>query len=127
LLKNIRAGILWSRAIGKLHAGDGEAAIDLIKRIEKLVPFKPYHVVMLAHAEVLENNHDRAATDLRSALDMMDGNQSANARYLKLHVRALLSLIEGGDYDALQREAAQIACTPRLKRWFPTPEHPRET
>jgi len=125
LLKRIRAGILWTRAIGKVQSGHGAAAIILIERIERLTGFKAYHVVMLARAEIIEDHFDEAVISLKRALSMMGDNESANARYLKLHAEALLSLMEGGDYDALASEAASIECTPRLRCWFPTPERPQ--
>ena len=80
---------------------------------------------MLAHAEIADDHHHEAAAYLRKALSIMADNESANARYLKLHAKAILSLMEGGDYDGLARDAAEIECTPRLRRWFTTPERPQ--
>ena len=126
MFNSIRVGLYWSKAIGAVRSGHGKAAIDLIERIGKLKSLKPYHIVMLAHAQIIEDCYEVAEMHLKRALRMMANNESANARYLTLHAKALLDLIEGGhDYDNLAREAAEVACAPRLKRWFQTPKRPR--
>jgi hypothetical protein len=128
LFNRIRAGILWSKAIGEIRSGNGKAAISLIEEMGRLTSLRPYHIVMLAHAEIVDDCYDKAQIYLKRALSMMTNNESANARYLKLHAMALLSLVEGaGNYDDLAREAAAIPCKPRLKRWFQTPKRPHES
>lgn len=119
MINRIKAGILWAKAVREVENGNGAAGRQLIEKMAQLVDLKPYHVVMLAHAEIRDGDDPKAAFHLNDALEMMSDKDSPNARYLKLHIRAILNLMEGKRYDDLAREGAKIACTPRLKRWFP--------
>lgn len=102
-----------------MQAGNGSAARALIERMAKLIALKPYHIVMLAHAEIRDGNDEEAASHLRSALNLLSSNQHSNARYLKLHAQAILNMMDSKPYDDLAREATELPCTPRLRRWFP--------
>jgi hypothetical protein len=120
LILKVKAGILWSKAIGEFRAGRTDSALDLINRMEKLFPLRPFEQAYLAQIYIWRREREKARPYILAALEQTSGKQNENDRYVNIYARVIKTLVDNeGPVEPLIEAARTIRCRESLRRWLP--------
>jgi predicted Zn-dependent protease len=120
MILKVKKALLWSRAIGEFRAGRTDLALDLIDRMKKISPLRPFEQAYLAQIYIWRGESEKARPYILAAIDRTSGQRNENDSYVNVYARVIKNLMDNeGQVELLIDAARTIKCRQSLRRWLP--------
>jgi hypothetical protein len=121
MLKGLRRGFYWARALRRSAAANVADALVDIRKMERIAPLRAYEKAFEATLHLRLGDYDATETMFAEVMDETEGSDRAKDKYVNLFSRFILAVMRGDQAleVALKGQADRVACSPALRRWLP--------